>query len=202
MNMLHKRLVPYSGITIVLLVAVFLGAEPPADPFGRAPDAPAADPFGGLPDAPPAGELGGATADPVLMKLMDEEERKITIRQANLFHREFMARCVDDLPLDVGFQYRGPLTVGSSRKGQRVEGEPAGVLEWCVYRNVVLFSFWISTVRTHQTVAKRRIEGTAIFVNISFTDENRSLDEAFPELGGRSVRDVVSRLEGDRCKSK
>ena len=189
-------------LAMVLSAGMSLAAEPPADPFGRATNAPDDDPFGDETDDPPDDPFAGGTLDLELMKLEREAERKISIRQANLFHREFMSRCVDDLPLDVGFWYQGPLFTGSSRKGQRVQGEPAGILTWVVHRNVVLFSLWISTVRTSQTVSKCKIEGKDIFVNVDFVDKFRSLDEAFPELGGRSVRAVVSRLEQDPAMSK
>jgi hypothetical protein len=185
----QKPFLPCCVLIVVLSAGIIFAAELPADPFGDPAAKPPTDPF------------TGGTNDPELMKLKREAERKISIRQANLFHREFMSRCVDDLPLDVGFWYQGPLFTGSSRTGLRVLGEPACILEWVVHRNVVLFSLWISTVRTSQTVSKCKIEGKNIFVNVSFVDEFRSLDEAFPELGGRSIREVVSRLAHDSAAS-
>jgi hypothetical protein len=56
---------------------------------------------------------------------------------------------------------------------------------------------WISTMRTKETVVKCSIEDRDVFVNVLGIDGRRGLDENLPELGGRSVKKLLSLLESD-----
>jgi hypothetical protein len=69
-------------------------------------------------------------------------------------------------------------------------------LHWAVSgEDLVVFKFWISTQRTKQTLAKCKLEGRELFVNVDFVTGNQSVDEKLPELGGRSVREVLKHIE-------
>lgn len=153
---------------------------------------------------------GGFTDDPRMiqeLERLDAQQRKsmqeITIRVANLFHKRFIDTCMEALPREVTLQYVGLLGTDNGRLKVRVlTDDVRGSLKWYVHADVVIFDMWISTMRTKETVAKCVIEKQDIFVNVLFVDGKRGLDDALTELGGRSVRRILSLLEGRRVKEK
>ena len=138
-----------------------------------------------------ADETADDELDEDFQALRDKDAERITVGQVSHFHMLFIERCLDKLPQDVAFQYAGPLVTEGSRRGQRVHGPPAGILEWNVQHGVVIFSVWISSIRTTHTVVAFPVGETELFTNVSFVDENRSIDEKLPKLGDRSVKEVL-----------
>ena len=130
-----------------------------------------------------------------LIAQREADSRRITILEANLIHARFIDRCMERLPTGVALEYSGALGTENGGTGLRIIGGVGCPLEWAVHKNVVIFSFWISTRRMKETLAKCSIEGKDIFLNVSFVDEARSVDAKLAELGGRSVREVVSAIE-------
>lgn len=128
--------------------------------------------------------------------------REVSVLQANIIHARFLDRCLEPLPEGVALGYGGMLCREGSRTGQRIVGSFGSPVEWDVHKNIAVFSFWVSTRRTKDTLATCSIEGKDIFVNVSFVDENRSVDAKLPELGGRSVREVVSAIERPSAEEK
>jgi hypothetical protein len=133
-------------------------------------------------------------------KLESEDERRITIRQANLFHYRFIDNCMEPLPDDIILQYQGILTDNGVKQGQRIEGSIGWPLGWQLLTEKdgeigLVYTFWISTERIKQTIAKCQIEGKVIYVNADSNENNRTLDDKLPELGNRSVREVLLKIE-------
>jgi hypothetical protein len=127
-------------------------------------------------------------------KQMQADERRITIRQANLFQYRFVDQCMEGLPEGVTVEYAGVLRTLNAQTGQRVMNQIGDPLRWDIVKDVVVFSLWTSTEPTKQTLAKCSIEGLELFVNVDFVDEKRGIDEKMPELGRRSIREVVSKI--------
>jgi hypothetical protein len=91
------------------------------------------------------------------------------------------------------------LGTDSGRLGQRFDDpEVTPLLEWDVHRGVVIFSLRISTRRTKETLVKCRVDEKDLFVSVPFVDDDRSVDAKLPELGGKSVREVLQFLERDQ----
>jgi hypothetical protein len=133
-----------------------------------------------------------------ILKQRRGDERRITIRQANLFHRHFIDACMGAMPEDVKLSYGGVLAAENGRETLKVELTIVNLgdtLHWRLASSFGIFSVWISTERTKQTLAKCNLEGQDIFVNVDFVRDSRSVDDKLPELGGRSVREVLSNIE-------
>jgi hypothetical protein len=81
-----------------------------------------------------------------------------------------------------------------------VTDDVLGSLSWHVQADLVIFDMWISTMRTKETVVKYSIENRDLFVNVLGIDGGRGLDEKLPELGGHSVKGLLSLLEIDTQK--
>lgn len=153
---------------------------------------------------------GGFTADPRMIKELDrlvsqqqQSMRYITIRDANLFHKRFIDRCMGQLPDEVTIEYVGLLGTDNGRRKTRiVTDDVLGALSWHVQTDLVIFDMWISTMRTKETVVKCSIENRDVFVNVLGIDDGRGLDEKLPELGGHSVTELLSLLEIDTPKKK
>ena len=178
----------------------------------------------------------GRTADEVaLTTLQEADQRRITIREANLFHRQFLNTCMKTIPGILVFEYSGVLATDDGRHPPRVYGttfatedvvvigeETAGPtadvvttrerggfvpltkkhslgepLHWTVGKEDMsgVIGVWISTERTKQTLAKCRLEDREFFVNVDFVARGESVDSMLPELGGRSVREVLKPIE-------
>ncbi len=158
----------------------------------------------------PASSGGGFTDDPQEIKeierQVDQQQRsmrQITIREANLIHKWFIERCMDELPRAVTVQYVGLLGTDDGRlKTRVVTDDVGGSLGWHVQADLVMFGFWISTMPTKDTVAKCSVETKDIFVNVSFVDGNRGIDAKLQELGGHSVKDILLRIEKGNAKTK
>jgi hypothetical protein len=134
-----------------------------------------------------------------LVKQQEADERRLTIREANLFHRHFIDTCMEVMPTEVTFGYCGLLATDNGRHPLRTYGNVIDIglpLHWGVGRGQLgVFGFWISTQRTKQTLAKCKLEGRELFVNVDFVTGNQSVDAKLPELGGRSVREVLKHIE-------
>jgi hypothetical protein len=123
------------------------------------------------------------------------DQRRITIRQANLFHARFIETVMDDLPRNVTVRYVGLLATDHGRGSLRAPGGIGIPLGWHVQdETLVRFSFWISTKPTTETITKTMIEGQELFVNVDQVDGNRGVDTPLPELGGLSVRNTLAKL--------
>jgi hypothetical protein len=130
-----------------------------------------------------------------LTKQYEADTRRITIRQISLFHYRFL-EAIDRCAETVSAQYCGILYWGTAHPKQKVEDNLGDVLGWHVFKDGVgIFSLWISTQRTAETVAKCAIEGQVFFVNVTSVSNNRSVDDRMPELGGHSVREVLANIE-------
>ena len=150
----------------------------------------------------PAVLVGDLSADEDLIRDQQlSDARRITLRQANVFHFYFIERCMEVLPDEVRCRNGGLLaTDRGQRVGQRVvapmDDAIGAPLQWSVYRNGIgIFSVWISTKRTKQTLAKCAIEGQDIFLNVCFVSHFRNVDAKLPEFGGRSVQEVLRLIE-------
>lgn len=128
------------------------------------------------------------------------DERRLTIRQVSSFHFRFIVRCMGDMPRNVFLQYQGIL---GTDKGQPVgrrmispDDRLGAPLEWGLFveGGAGIFSFAITTRPTKQTVVKCDIEGQVIYVNETGVAGDRGVDGKLPELGGRTVREVLSLL--------
>lgn len=152
-----------------------------------------ADPFSG----PPRSEVQ-QLADQRLFDQQQQDERQLTIRQANAFHVRFAETVLPEMPWDVTFQYSGPLyRIGHQRQAHHNAGRIANTLHWLVVgRGIVVFDFWISTQPTTETVTDTMIEGQKIFVNVTHVNANRGLDAPLERLGGLSVRQTLQKLNG------
>lgn len=118
---------------------------------------------------------------------------RITLRQITGFHNSLVSLCGSKLPKDVRIRYLGSLAYG--RENLKILGQEDGLaLDWSVEKSVRFFTLWVSTERTNQTLTSRKVECVEFFVNVDFVDEFRSVDEKMPELGGRSVRELLSFL--------
>lgn len=148
-----------------------------------------ADPFG----------VPNAKEDPdadKLFRVYQQQEQEITLMKATLFHELLLERCTDVLPDSVQIQYGGPLHSESQRRGQVVHQPPPDVLDWNIYHSKVIFSVWISTIRTKKTVVKCKVQDEDLFVNVTFVDEGRSVDAKLEELGDKSVKEILAELAG------
>ncbi|MCZ2077453.1 MAG: hypothetical protein LC130_20935 [Bryobacterales bacterium] len=177
-----------AGVAIVALHAIvtsFAPLSPAAEPTVSA------DPFSG----PPRSEAQ-QLADRRLFDQQQQDERQITIRQANAFHVRFAETVLPEMPWDVTFQYSGPLyRIGHQRQAHHNAGRIANTLHWLVVgRGIVAFDFWISTQPTTETVTDTMIEGQKIFVNVSHVNANRGLDAPLGGLGGLTVRQTLAKL--------
>lgn len=150
----------------------------------------------------------GFTSDPKEIEEIDrrlslqgKSMREITIREANLFHKQFVETCMENLPREITLQYIGNLGADNGRHKQRIlTDEVTAVLHWNVQDHSVRFSFWISTMETKDTLARCSIEKPDIFVNVDFVDGDRSVNQKLPELGNQSVKDVLYYLNLPRAK--
>jgi len=189
--MIGHRSWPYGSVSftaaMLCILACSIGAKP-ARPRCRTVPAEAAKPA-----------KGDCSDEQRLWRQMLADERRFTIRQVNLFYYHFVHRCVmEGLPDDVLCQYIGLLgTEIGWRRGQRVMDSIGLPLSWSVYKDggVVIFEVGITTKPTPKTVAKCCIEGQEMYLNVLHVNKDRDVDEKLPELGGRSVREVLSKMD-------
>ncbi len=125
-------------------------------------------------------------------RLIEEDERRITIREANLFHRHFIDTCMTVLPREVTFGNDGLLATDNGRhslnprpRGQIYIANPlsSGAAD---ADQLGIFGFWISTRQTTQTIAHCVLEGRQLFLNVDYVKDGRSVDDKLPALGGQS----------------
>ncbi len=150
------------------------------------------------------------SADPFVEKLPPEIERlhaqeradteRITVRQANQFHRRFVDHVLGDLPKGLTFRYGG--TLGRpERSGPQLGllsiGEIGSPLRWDLVSGTrQVLTLWISTQLTAQTVVEITIEKERLFVNVEDIAAGRDPDAPAPELGGCTVREALQKLNG------
>jgi hypothetical protein len=130
--------------------------------------------------------------------IYEESCQTIKLVTANLFQERFVDRCLKNLPNELHLQYGGFLTKYTS-PGSKLEGEAENSsIVWTVYTDrgpTSCFNFWLSTRPTDETVQHVKIKSDDLYLNVDFVDENRGVDAKLPQLGNRSVRDVLKLLE-------
>lgn len=127
---------------------------------------------------------------------MNNDLREITLREATLFHQRVVRTFRRELPQNLEFRYWGPLSRDIARQKLVVhQDEVPFALFWSVQDALVVFSFWISTARTEDTVAVSTIEGRKLYVNVYSINKDQSPDEMLKALGGRTVRDTLMLLQ-------
>jgi hypothetical protein len=133
-------------------------------------------------------------------KIYEESCQKIKLLTANLFQEHFVDHCLKDLPGDLRLKYSGYLTRYTS-PGSKLDGEAENSsIMWTVYTDkgpTTCFNFWLSTRPTDETVQHVKIKSDDLYVNVDFVDENRGVDAKLPQLGNRSVRELLKQLEGE-----
>lgn len=131
---------------------------------------------------------------------------QVTVATLNRFHLALVARMMLNMPPDLNLtvQYQGLVGIDNGRQtGIRLHGSIGSPLEWSVFdENFGVFTIAMSPQRTADTVCTCRMENQIVFVSVSFIRDHetvnaKALDEVLPELGKRSVRDVVRLLEGE-----
>ncbi len=132
------------------------------------------------------------------------DQRQLTIREANLFHRHFIDTCMKAMPIHTTLSYDGLVATDNGRLPLQLVSEEINVgdpLRWGVGGGdgFGLFEFWISTQRTKQTLAKCTLEGRQLFVNVDFVGFGHGIDDKLPALGGQSVREVLANIEKPLC---
>jgi hypothetical protein len=134
------------------------------------------------------------------------DERRITIRQANLLHRHFLNEIYEPfrspraVPGDItgGMQvdYGGVLR-HSSESDLRIIGSSVDIgnpLEWMVCCNdKAIFQINVTTAKTKFALAKCTIEGQDFYANVIWVLDGKTVDDVV--LGKESVRQILSRIE-------
>ncbi len=138
-----------------------------------------------------------------LERVRDDAQRHISVLTLNLFHERVVDQCMGEMPEGTKLQYCGIAAIdkGQRRTGYKNSGDVSTV-DWHVGNWLAAFRFWISREKTSQTVVKVRVNDEDIYVNVNFVDENRSIDAKLPQLGNRSVRDVLKLLEDEPLKKE
>lgn len=126
---------------------------------------------------------------------MMAEATKITAFQINRFHQRLIEQCMPLLPKEVELQYLGVVSTNNGRKKTIIKDDFGLPLSWAFQDDIVVFSLWISTAPTHATTARCRLDDSTLYVNVDGIDQNRGVDDKLPELGFRSVRQILSSLE-------
>lgn len=111
----------------------------------------------------------------------EKDERTITVRQANLFHARFIETVLEDFSNAVALDYRGLVAtdrgavpaIGPYTEKLRIVGGIGLPLGWHVsYRDVGVFTFWVSTQPTTETTGETMIEGQKLFINVNSVVRN------------------------------
>lgn len=138
--------------------------------------------------------------DRALRELWEHDLDQITVGQLTGFHNLLIQRCGAALPDGLEIRYLG--SVAASPGGLKIEGhETAGALNWSVEKSVQIFTSWISTRRTNETVASVKIKCAMLYVNVGHVDEFRSIGQPMPKLGGRSVKDILGLLNDKKFRN-
>lgn len=91
-----------------------------------------------------------------LIEQRQADQRRITIREANLFHRHFIDTCMEVMPQEVTLGYDGLLATDNGRHPLRTFGNVIDLgwpVHWGVGRDLLgVFGLWISTQPTKQTL--------------------------------------------------
>jgi hypothetical protein len=172
-----------AGAALVLLAFSPLWRGPPESHGGEKPDGAARF----VKELPPDRAA--------FFKQLEADERRITVRQANLFHYRFIHTCMTRLPPNLTVQQGGLLATFNAAKGIWLADSIGDPLSWTVFKDLGVFEFWITTAKTKFTLAKCTLEGTDIYVNVIDACGKRTVDEKLPELGGKSVREVFSEID-------
>lgn len=131
-----------------------------------------------------------------VLRRMRRDLDRISLGTASRFHRRAIRTFERTLPKDVEVAYWGPLALDRSHPSLRVHGGGfTSALEWAVQKDIVLFTFWISTARAESTAAVSQVNGTNLYLNVSHVDGGRSVNQPLEELGGLSVVQALKLLE-------
>lgn len=141
-------------------------------------------------------EIGDNPEFEAKLRQMKVDADTISVRQANLLHYKFQTSCMKYLPDNLRFQYLGHMGTDGGRRGQRFnDPELTLFLDWRIYGALGVFDFRASTKPSKETLARCRVGNRDLFVSCTFVDHNRSVGANLPELGQRSVREVLKHLE-------
>jgi len=125
--------------------------------------------------------------------------RSLTIYEINVFHARFIDECMEGLELDekILLKYHGMLNKRGADREKLQVVEPrdfAGSVCWTVTKDGVLFRFWISLEKQSDTVTDCKIGDRVVYVNVEFVNRLRTVEEKLPELGNRSIKELLGAL--------
>jgi hypothetical protein len=129
-------------------------------------------------------------------KLVSTEQ--ISLRTANLFAERLVWECLDSVPAIAS--YSGPLGFNRGARGARMLPDASNTyLNWQIIggdaqNRIVVFTFWISVHKQTGSVVRTRVNDKTLFVNVDWVKDEMGLDEPVPELGKRSIRAILSKL--------
>jgi hypothetical protein len=132
------------------------------------------------------------------MQRIDQESRRIiSLVTTNRFHARFLRACITILPEDTELVYLGDLAADRRLpKFELHDSATSLALYWTVQdSHFELFRFWISVEPTSQTAGKTTIDKQVLFMNVDSVDGNKGVDAKLPQLGNRSVREVLKLLD-------
>src|SRR4029078_10828932 len=107
-----------------------------------------------------------------------------------------VTHCMPAMPDEVTLQYAGLVALDNGRAKQRIHGSIGMPLQWDVQDDFILFSVLITTKRLPNSLAKCTVAGREIYVNVGLVDGDRGVDRKLPELGSKTIRDILTKLEG------
>ena len=160
-------------------------------------------------------ELPAAVAE--ACKQLDADERRVTIRQANLFHRHLIDVLIDEsifasvrppYPPPLQVRYHGSLAtegvydIDGIIEKLTLEGSIGGPLSWSIGAGGLgIFDVDLTTAKTKFSLAKCSIEGQEFYANVMSVVDLHSVDDKLPQLGGKSVREVLAKIEQPLAKA-
>ena len=133
-----------------------------------------------------------------LRKQEAEDERHVTVRQANLIHRHFIEEVYepywqgDDFDLDGVWLHYGGILPRMNAGDPRTPADADSPLEWqLMCGRKAVFTIAVTTVKTKFTLAKFTIEGKEFYANVPWVADGRSVYDDLPELGESAQRAVI-----------
>jgi len=148
--------------------------------------------------------------DKEMYKRMRQSAKKISLYDACLIHIRLQRTLSKFLPegtllrntgLLSAFETTENTTLSDSLifgRGQEVIDDEENVaiqsIRWILVKDKVIFSFWVSITRTHQSVGSFNFSDKLYYINVDYVYQNGSLDEKLPALGNRSAKETVRLL--------